>query len=823
MFEKAHRQGREKFVVPALAGPTPEQSIRLRTSIAAPAEAGTTNLNQISRRGFLKSTAVGAGALALGAGSIPVWGAASAHPPGLTVAELPKGAAPSPVDVPHFPDRLHAFVWRNWPLVPVARMAQVVGATAADLERMGGAMGLGKPPRISHDQLVRSYITIIRRNWHLLPYAQLLQLLGWTADKLAYTLREDDFLFAKLGNLKPECETLRYLAPDEAAREKENEIQRMVREEFPQGVAAGGEPLFDFVSQLSRKPAKDISRAPAAHLKFCYSYFALYGDPLLETEADPYPEGYLARLANAGVTGVWLQAVLYKLAPFPWDPERSLRYQDRLKNLRKLVARAAKHGIRVFLYLNEPRAMPLRFFDSHPQLKGVTEGDHATLCTSAPEVQRFLVESVASIGRAVPGLGGFFSITASENLTNCWSHGGGAKCPRCGKRPAPQVIAEVNSLFAKGIQESGSQAQLIAWDWGWNDNWAQEAIEHLPAATAFMSVSEWRLPLHRGGVQTEVGEYSISAVGPGPRARRHWELARQRGLKTIAKVQAGNTWELSAVPHIPAVENVARHAENLHRAGIEDVMLGWTLGGCPSSNLEVVSETLACGSAEEGMRRVAVRRFGPALAPAVISAWRGFSAAFSEFPFQIGVLYSGPQQMGPANLLWGAPTGYHATMVGFPYDDLESWRAVFPPDIFASQFEKMAEGFERTLTPLRGAASGTGPEYLALEEECRVAEAAAIHFRSVANQARFVAARRAVTTTKSREEMRVQAAILERVLKEEIELARRLHKLQSCDSRIGFEASNQYYYVPSDLAEKVMNCRHQLSEWLPAIIRQTGG
>ncbi|MCX6905927.1 MAG: hypothetical protein NTW03_21100 [Verrucomicrobia bacterium] len=187
-----------------------------------------------------------------------------------------------------------------------------------------------------------------------------------------------------------------------------------------------------------------------------------------------------------------------------------------------------------------------------------------------------------------------------------------------------------------------------------------------------MSVSEWRLPLHRGGVQTEVGEYSISAVGPGPRARRHWELARQRGLKTIAKVQAGNTWELSAVPHIPAVENVARHAENLHRAGIEDVMLGWTLGGCPSSNLEVVSETLACGSAEEGMRRVAVRRFGPALAPAVISAWRGFSAAFSEFPFHISVLYSGPQQMGPANLLWGAPTGYRATMVGFPSDDLEA-------------------------------------------------------------------------------------------------------------------------------------------------------
>jgi alpha-glucuronidase len=151
---------------------------------------------------------------------------------------------------------------------------------------------------------------------------------------------------------------------------------------------------------------------------------------LLGDELDPYPEGYLARLAQAGVNGVWLQAVLYKLAPFPWEPERSAQCRTRLKNLRKLAARAGNHGIRVFLYLNEPRAMPLRFFADRPNLKGVVEGDHAALCTSAPEVREFLVESVATICRAVPGLGGFFSISASENLSNCWSHGQGAQCPR---------------------------------------------------------------------------------------------------------------------------------------------------------------------------------------------------------------------------------------------------------------------------------------------------------------------------------------------------------------------------------------------------------
>ena len=78
-----------------------------------------------------------------------------------------------------------------------------------------------------------------------------------------------------------------------------------------------------------------------------------------------------------------------------------------------------------------------------------------------------------------------------------------------------------------------------------------------------MSVSEWGMPIKRGGVETTVGEYSISTIGPGERARRRWELARARGLRTVAKVQCGNTWELSAVPYIPAVANVARHAANL--------------------------------------------------------------------------------------------------------------------------------------------------------------------------------------------------------------------------------------------------------------------
>src|SRR5512140_2236014 len=105
-------------------------------------------MRNLDRRRFLELTATAAGALALG-------GCASTEPkPALSSGAetvLPRSAAPRALDFPHFPDHLHTFVWRNWPLVPVARMARVVGATTADIERMGRAMGLGPQLRITAD------------------------------------------------------------------------------------------------------------------------------------------------------------------------------------------------------------------------------------------------------------------------------------------------------------------------------------------------------------------------------------------------------------------------------------------------------------------------------------------------------------------------------------------------------------------------------------------------------------------------------------------------------------------------------------------------
>ena len=73
-------------------------------------------------------------------------------------------------------------------------------------------------------------------------------------------------------------------------------------------------------------------------------------------------------------------------------------------------------------------------------------------------------------------------------------------------------------------------------------------------------------------------------------------IAAKRGLRVVAKIQCGNTWELSAVPYLPVLENITRHAVALREAGVQDIMLGWPLGGHPSPNIEAISEIYSGGT-----------------------------------------------------------------------------------------------------------------------------------------------------------------------------------------------------------------------------------
>lgn len=720
-----------------------------------------------------------------------------------------------------FPSRMHAFVWRNWTLVPQARLAEVLATSPAQVAEVAASMGLPPQGAVQPEWQGSGYITVLRRNWHLLPYDQILTLLGRSRASLRDSLAEDDFLYVKLGSLKPFCPPLRYAPPTAEEQAAAATLSGWLREEgLDQARAQAEEPRFAFVKTLARPdpalPPPSAAGASPFELRFIFSYFAEYGDPLMDPEVKSYPEGLLQRLAAAGVNGVWVHTVLRTLAKDPAFPEFGEGCETRIEGLRTLVARAKKYGIDVYLYVNEPRAMPASFFEARPEraaLRGVPAGESVRLCTSHPEVRRWMSDALASVFTQVPGLGGVFSITASENPTSCASHRQQAKCPHCAGRAYAEIIAEVNATLAQGVARGSATAKTLVWDWGWDDAQAAEIIARLPKACWLMSVSEWSLPIERGGVKSTVGEYSISAVGPGPRAARHWALARAAGLHTAAKVQVGATWEFCVIPYLPALDLVAEHARNLSSAGVNGLMLSWSLGCYPSPNLEVF-QAFSKASEDLGavLDRVAEKRYGRAARPAVRQAWTAFSEGFREYPYHISTVYQGPQHMGPANPLYLRPTGYKATMVGLPYDDLQAWRAVYPADVWIGQMEKVRDGFARGCGLFEQACgSMEGPARQAAQRELGLFQAARLHFDSCAAQARFVAARDQLAAaadeaarTRLRAEMRSAA-------RAELETAKQLLPLVRADSRIGFESSNHYFYVPQDLVEKVLCCRHVLA------------
>jgi hypothetical protein len=279
-------------------------------------------------------------------------------------------------------------------------------------------------------------------------------------------------------------------------------------------------------------------------------------------------------------------------------------------------------------------------------------------------------------------------------------------------------------------------------------------------------------------------------------------------------VQINNTWELSAVPYLPVMNLVAAHCDHLSRAGVNGLMLSWSLGGYPSPNLQIAKRVMELPNIRQDqiLADLALQRYGRGgIADRDgFDAWRCFSEAFETYPFNVTVVYRCPVQFGPANLLWAKPTGYKSTMIGFPYDDLTGWRGPYPSHIFAGQFEKLSLEWKAGLRLLEQVVRRAPPARQSdAKADLRYAKAAYCHFQSTANQVRFVMARDALAKPDaSATAQKILQQQLRQVLSDEVELARDLLALTCEDSRIGFEASNDYYYLPQDLVEKMLNCRY---------------
>ena len=293
----------------------------------------------------------------------------------------------------------------------------------------------------------------------------------------------------------------------------------------------------------------------------------MYGDAFLN-DGEIIPELLLKKLSQTGVNGVWFQGVLSKLSPYPFLKGISDGYEKRRENLRRLIKQCAVYGIKVYLYFNEPRGLDEHDFNENTKhLGGRKSGGKYSLCTSRYEVQKYLYSAVKDFVSSVPGFGGIITITASENLTNCYSLLGN-DCPLCSKRSRSEVVAEVNNIMMRAIKDSGTDAKLLANLWGWAPymGWTKEevlqGISLLDKDIVVMCVSEFGT-IVKDGKEYNVGEYSLSQVGPCEETKEYLTFARNCGHKIMAKVQINNSWELASIPYIPVFDLVVEHMNNL--------------------------------------------------------------------------------------------------------------------------------------------------------------------------------------------------------------------------------------------------------------------
>lgn len=674
----------------------------------------------------------------------------------------------SPVPTPHFPTAHQAVIFRASEFVSFDRLARLLRTTRENIERTALQMGITEET-VSDIWLNNGYITIIRSMWSLLPYSQLTELLGTDCESLARTLRDEDFLDIKLGQ-KPDCKPVIWR---ELTEDEEKATKHIA--DIMNSLDTSGVKPFDFKYTV---PELRLAGEERVKTRMIYLFSGLYKNAF-DVDSQKYcSDELLDAYRKCGINAVWTQGVLSSLTEFPFDPSYSRGYEARLERLAEFTKRLDKFGIRLFLYINEPRAMPESFFEKYPQLRGHERNkENICMCTSAPEVKAYLADAIERICKAAPLLGGFFTITRSENVTNCFSHStpDSCTCPRCKALGVGRVIGDVIRCIREGADRVSRDIKVIAWSWAWNED-NLEIIENLPENVILQSQSELHIPFTFGGISGKVVDYSMSIIGPGERARSEWAAARRRGLEVSAKVQVNTSWECSTVPSLPVYPKTERHIQNVLDEGVSHLMLTWTLGGYPSIGLSRLARFFF-DKAEV-----------PSLSEAEQNATESFSAAFSEFPFDIKVLYNGPQNAGPSNLLYTEPTGYRATMTCYAYDDTEKWRSIYPPQVFEAQLSKLCEKWEEGLNLLERDNEG---------ETAIMANAAYCCFRSSLNQFRFYGAR----GRNDRKAMLCEA-------KNELGLAQRMLKLMNKNAAIGFEAANHYYYSKRMLCEKILNCSY---------------
>jgi hypothetical protein len=296
-----------------------------------------------------------------------------------------------------------------------------------------------------------------------------------------------------------------------------------------------------------------------------------------------------------------------------------------------------------------------------------------------------------------------------------------------------------------------------------------------------------------------VEEYSLTVIGPSPRASLRAQQANQFGFDFFAKIQLSTTWECGTVPFIPVPNLLFRKAVAMRNVGVNGVMATWTIGSYPSPNTEAFSLANWNWTLDEqsALRRIAAIRYGPEAAETAVRGWTKLSAAFNEeYPFPTAA-YTAPLQHGPS-LPWyerPLPRPYGQVSLFNCKDDWKNWPPPYGPELMTSLLRHLCERWDDGLNDLRAAAAkSVGARRRTAERDLGVAWMVGYTYRAYADALEFYKARDSG-----------EATAMKRIAAEQIKATEQALRCVRADSRLGWEAELQYFYRPSDVLERLIS------------------
>ena len=385
-----------------------------------------------------------------------------------------------------------------------------------------------------------------------------------------------------------------------------------------------------------------------------------------------YTDEVLQKIASDGFNGIWIHGQLHNIVKTSHFTEFAPNAEQHQQAIKTLAMRAAKYGIKVYLYMQPPRAIPVsyqQFWQNHADAAGqhlhVYGDDNRqfevnSICTSTKYVQDYLFEASANLASQLPELGGIIIISASEYPAHCYSRRNirlnsarkrkmqmdfvAPSCPRCNQREPEEIVIELLHTIRNGVRSVSKDLKLIFWNWSWTmylDPPCEEIISKLPKDCILLADFE------RGGIRkdgTFINEYSLSYAGPSEQFRDSFEIARKYGIEVMAKLQIGTTHEIATVLSLPLISNIFKKIKFIKENNIAGYMGCWNFGNLDSANTAAVNFFAELENTVE--ENAALQAFAESYFPDCDSAkcteaWQFFAEAMQNYPFCVPFIYTG--------------------------------------------------------------------------------------------------------------------------------------------------------------------------------------